>query len=103
MGGLWVYGWFELWLSRCRVEGVGVGGVRCRGVGVCGWSLWVEGVRLVGVGVYGSGCEGVFGWFLGVRGCLSSWRQGLGSKNLRVPCPIAGKLTAHQFNFSIAQ
>ena len=26
MGGLWVYGWFELWLSRCRVDGVGVGG-----------------------------------------------------------------------------
>jgi hypothetical protein len=37
-----MYGWFELWLSRCRAEGVGVGGVRCRGVGVCR-CLWVYG------------------------------------------------------------
>jgi hypothetical protein len=35
VGGLWVYGLFELWLSRYRVVGVGVGGTRCRGVGVC--------------------------------------------------------------------
>ena len=40
VGGLWASGWFELWLSGCRVEGVGVGGVRCRGAGVCR-CLWV--------------------------------------------------------------
>ena len=35
VGGLWVYGLFELWLSGCGVEGVGVEGARCRSVGGC--------------------------------------------------------------------
>ena len=56
VGSLWASGWFELWLSGCRVEGVGL---RAKGVGV--WvsvgglwasgrfELWVSGCRFVKV------------------------------------------------------
>jgi hypothetical protein len=33
-------GWFDLWLSGCGVEGVGVESARCRSVGGCRY-LWV--------------------------------------------------------------
>ena len=43
-GCLWVVcgrmGWFDLWLSGCGVEGVGVESARCRSVGGCRY-LWV--------------------------------------------------------------
>jgi hypothetical protein len=45
-------GWFDLWLSGCGVDGVGVESARCRSVGVCGWSVGVW-VGLI------CGCPGV--------------------------------------------
>ena len=66
VGGLWASGWFGLWLSGCRVEGVGV---RAQGVGV--WvseddlwvygrfELWLSGCRVKGAGVEGVRCRGV--------------------------------------------